>query len=152
MTKTAELNGVKFYVVESSVNESVSTQYVGSVTIKAFFNIRDTWDDVVKRLDGIVLNKGGDLQTEIIALLQDQVDILESRVAQQSTEDRERAQHAEASATHAEQRAVRAEQHVQLLQAQLEMRARERDRALDDVNKWAVWYGNHAGICPLGQG
>lgn len=151
MTKTSELNGVKFHVTESTVKDSVSTKYAGTVTLKAFFNIRDTWDDVVKRLDGIVLNKGGDLQSEIIALLQDQVDLLEGQVAQQSTEDRERAQRAEASATHAEQRAVRAEQHVQLLQAQLGMRTRDLATAIETNKGWTDWYSAHANACRLEQ-
>lgn len=151
--KTSELEGITFHVKNSTVNAGGVAKYHGEVVLTSGFDRQEIWKHVIKRLDNLTLNRGGDLQSAIIELLQGQVDTLEAEVENQGTEDRQRAQRAEAAATHAEARAVRAEQHQQLLQAQLDMRTRERDTALLNTQGWGNWYAKHmASGCPLKQG
>lgn len=144
--------GIKFNVTGSAVQAGSSTKFMGSVTLAAHFNREDLWQSIVRRLDGLELHKGGDIQSELITILQGQVDILEEQVGQQSTADRQRAQIAEQAASIATADKVRAEQHAELLQAQLEMRTRERDTAAAANNEWNRWHRDHMADCPLKQG
>jgi hypothetical protein len=154
LTEAGKAVGIRFFV-KSSLKERSSTsqaRFMGTVEMIAHFDREDLWYSVLKRLDGIQLYKGGDLQTTLIEILQGQVDILEKQVAAQSTVDRERAQVAEQSASIAVSDCVRAQQHSGLLQAQLDMRTRERDTALAENKRWVNWYCQHKSTCPLEPG
>lgn len=151
--KEPSVMGVTFHVDKhemlSGSNVKVPTKYLGLVTLKAHFNREDLWKKVVQRLNGLTLYKGGDIQTELIGILQGQVELLEKQVQSMSHTDRERAQRAEQAASLARAEAARATQHVELLQAQLEMRTRERDTYQQYMKQWQAWYDNHKAHCPV---
>lgn len=150
--KEPSLAGVTFHVdkhtlLNGSEVKAPETRYLGLVTLKAHFNRKDLWEAVIKRLDGATLYKGGDIQTELIEILQGKIELLEEDLADRGTVDRERAIRAEQQASLARAEAVRASQHVELLQAQLEMRTRERDTNKQYLDQWQAWYDTHKQHC-----
>lgn len=154
LMKETSVAGIKFYVTDKKLesgSQFYKVKYKGSVTLTGHFNREDLWTSIVDRLDGLEMHKGGDIQSELITILQGQVDMLEQQVSQQGTADRERAQRAEQAASLAESERVRSAQHVELLQAQLDMRTRERDAAMTTNKGWTDWYSQHASACPLEQ-
>lgn len=152
LMKEASVAGITFYVTDRNLEAGTgtNTKYKGSVTLTGHFNREDLWASIVDRLNGLEMHKGGDIQSELITILQGQVDMLETQVAQQGTIDRERAQRAEQAASMATSDRVRAVQHAELLQAQLDMRTRERDTAIENSNQWAQWHASHKAVCPSG--
>lgn len=139
--------GIKFYLVEATAEAGKVSKFVGTVTLRAHFDNRDVWDAVIERLDGLDIHRGGSIETELIHILQGQVDMLEAELATKGTEDKQRAYRAEAAVSLSEADKVRALQQASLLKAQLEMRTRE----LEDANKanaaWQTWYEAHQRIC-----
>ena len=146
--KDVSLTGIKFKVDSASIEQGTGTKYIGRIGLVGHFNREDLWQAIVRRLDGIEMHKGGDLQSELIILLQGQIELLEQQVANQGNEDRARAQVAEQEASLAKADLIRTQQHVQLLQAQLEMRHNELRQQQGELKQWAEWYAHHQGICP----
>ena len=150
--KDTSVAGIRFSVVDCAVTAGATTKFQGKVTLVAHYNREDLWEAITRRLDGIELHKGGDLQSELITILQGQVEMLEQQVAHQGHIDRERAQRAEQTASIAQADKVRAEQLAELLKTQLEVRARELAVSQEDNKKWSDWYVYHKPLCPLEQG
>lgn len=139
--------GIKFFVAESELTAGSNSKFQGTVTLTAHFNREDLWDAILKRLDGVEMHRGGDIQSELILILQGQVDQLEEQLRNQGTADRERAQRAEQTASIATADAVRSKQHAELLQAQLNMRTRELEDTQKANQAWKEWHDAHQRIC-----
>lgn len=154
--KEPSVAGVTFHVDRHDIInapnglESVR-RYQGLVTLKAHFNRKDLWEAVIKRLDGATLYKGGDIQSDLIEILQGRLEILEKELEGKDNTDKERAQRAEQASSLARAEAARSAQHAELLQAQLDMRTRERDTYKQYLDQWQAWYDNHKPHCSAPQ-
>jgi hypothetical protein len=149
MSNAAQAMGIKFFVVDTQlrVPEGEETKFVGRVTLTAHFNREDLWEAILQRLNGVELYKGGDLQSELIGILQGQVDMLEAELEQKGTADKERAQRAEQSASLANAERVRAQQHAELLQAQLSLQSIELAETKGVLGQWQRWHAAHQAVC-----
>lgn len=150
--KEPSIAGIKFFVASSSIEATPPThsspgKYQGTVILTGHFNREDLWTSIVQRLNGAEMHRGGDLQSELITILQGQVEQLEEQLQSQGTADRERAQRSEQASSIAVADAVRARQHAQLLQAQLEMKERELQDALKANQSWVDWHAAHQRTC-----
>jgi len=139
--------GIRFHVDGATTESGRNSRFMGTVTLKAHFNNKDIWDAVIERLNGLEIYRGGGIETELINILQGQVDILEAELANRGTEDKQRAYKAEAALSLAEADKVRAQQQAELLKAQLDMRTRELEDASKANSAWKAWYDAHQRIC-----
>jgi hypothetical protein len=141
------LSGIKFYVKKSQIWTGETTKFQGEVQLTASFDRQDLWNAVLERLNGLNLHRGGDIQSELIEILQGKVELLEAEVQARGNVDRERAQRAEQEASLARADAVRSKQQVELLQAQIQMKDRELAEAMKANYAWQNWFSAHMQIC-----
>lgn len=149
MSREPSIAGIRFFVSHSSRSAGApgKTKFQGTVSLVAHFDRDDLWEAVIRRLHGLELYKGGDIQSELIEILQGRLDLLEKELEDKGTEDRQRAQRAEQSASIATADKVRAEQQAELLKAQLGMKQRELEEAYKANQSWRDWYEAHNRMC-----
>lgn len=140
--------GIRFSVVDSKVTAGQKTKFQGTVTLTAHYNREDLWSDIVARFNGLEMHRGGDIQSELIAILQGQVDMLEAELASKGNADLVRAQRAEQAASIAQSDKVRAVQQAELLTAQMAMKTRELEDAYEKLREWDRWLAIHKLSCP----
>ncbi len=139
--------GIRFFLKDQSVSAAERAKFQGQVILGAHFDSMDIWNDVIERLNNLEVYRGSDIQSELITILQGQVDMLEKELEARGTSDRERAQRAEQAASISSADAVRSRQHAELLKAQIEVKDREladTQRAYQEALKanqaWQAWF------------
>lgn len=141
---TGQPNGIRVFIEKSNIytnkDDSKRAKYKGTINIVSHFNNPDLWEQVVKKLNGQELFGGTDLQSELIAILQGRLQLMERELEARGTEDRQRAQRAESEASIAKSDLIRAQQQVELLQAQLKMKTIEAEGYTNSLKQWADWY------------
>lgn len=145
---------ITFFVTESSheaasvgpLKEQHAFNYKGSVQLLCHFNRVDLWEAVLRRLNGLEMHKGSDIQSELLCILQGKVELLENELEQHGKADRERAQRAEQAASLANADKVRAEQYASLLKAQLDIKSAELEDLRGTVRMWENWYKQNCSL------